>query len=217
RHFAKLTRALDEHETHPLRPRVGKLAAEIRAALEALPGPHGAPLPVAHGDLKLNNLLFEEHAEGPRVVALIDLDTIAPMQLAHEMGDALRSWANVSGEDDTEARIDLEACARAGRAYLQARAQEAVNPSQDSTHPPAPTSTEIRDAFVHGPELISAELAARFATDALEETYFGWDHERFERAGAHNLVRAEGQWSLHLAFADTRAARRLALEDAGAP
>ena len=44
---------------------------------------------------------------------------------------------------------------------------------------------------------ITVELAARFCADAHEETYFGWDRERFASASAHNQARATSQ--LHLA------------------
>ena len=40
---------------------------------------------------------------------------------------------------------------------------------------------------------MALELAVRFAADALRESYFGWDAERFESCGHHNLVRARGQ------------------------
>ena len=40
---------------------------------------------------------------------------------------------------------------------------------------------------------IHLELALRFAVDTLEESYFGWDAERYASRGAHNLARAQGQ------------------------
>ena len=43
---------------------------------------------------------------------------------------------------------------------------------------------------------ISTELAMRFAADALNESYFGWNAERFPSRGDHNLVRAQGQANL---------------------
>ena len=43
---------------------------------------------------------------------------------------------------------------------------------------------------------ITVELAARFAADALAESYFGWDSERFGSAGEHNHVRARSQLGL---------------------
>ncbi len=36
---------------------------------------------------------------------------------------------------------------------------------------------------------IATELAMRFAADALNERYFGWDRARFPAAGEHNLLR----------------------------
>ena len=46
---------------------------------------------------------------GRQAVALIDLDTVGPMALAAELGDAWRSWCNPAGEDEPEkARFDIE-------------------------------------------------------------------------------------------------------------
>ena len=45
----------------------------------------------------------------------------------------------------------------------------------------------------------------RFAADALNESYFGWDKARFARAGDHNLLRARGQASLADAVSTARA------------
>jgi len=41
------------------------------------------------------------------------------------------------------------------------------------------------------------ELAARFATDALNESYFRWKPESFPDSSTHNQVRAAGQLELH--------------------
>jgi len=68
-------------------------------------------------------------------------------------------------------------------------------------------SDDERRALLLGVEWISLELAARFAGDALFESYFGWDPARFAGRGEHNLVRARGQWSLHQALLATRAQR----------
>jgi len=45
-------------------------------------------------------------------------------------------------------------------------------------------------------EVIALELAARFCTDALEETYFRWDQKKYPHACAHNLARTRSQLSL---------------------
>lgn len=51
---------------------------------------------VIHGDPKVTNFLFDRH--GDRVVSLIDLDTVMPGLLLHDIGDALRSCCNPGGE-----------------------------------------------------------------------------------------------------------------------
>ena len=58
-----------------------------------------------------------------------------------------------------------------------------------------------------GLDWVSVELAARFAADALNESYFGWDATRFPGRGEHSLLRARGQFSLHAAVIAARAAR----------
>ena len=71
----------------------------------------------------------------------------------------------------------------------------------------ARSTTDERRALLLGVEWVSLELAARFAADALRESYFGWDAARFPGRGEHNLVRARGQWSLHQALLATRETR----------
>ena len=195
RHLAHLTDCLARHPDHALCEAVRALAAEIHAAATALP-----PLPallerVGHGDLKFNNFLFAgpQPPEADRAVCLVDLDTVGPMNLAHEWGDAWRSWCNRAGEDAVEADLDLEIFDAAWEGYRQSLGRSLSHPE--------------REALLVAPDWISLELAARFAADALAERYFGWDPARFPSRGAHNLVRARGQWSLHQAFARTRSAR----------
>ena len=63
--------------------------------------------------------------------------------------------------------------------------------------------TEIQD-LVSGIEWITLELTTRFLRDALEESYFGWDENRFKRSGEHQLQRAMGQLALAESIADQR-------------
>ena len=51
---------------------------------------------VIHGDPKVANFLF--NPDGDRVISLIDLDTVKPGLLLHDIGDALRSCCNPAGE-----------------------------------------------------------------------------------------------------------------------
>jgi Ser/Thr protein kinase RdoA (MazF antagonist) len=199
-HLARLVDAVAAHGGHRLAPQVRELAREIAAGAAALP-----PLPmlaprVSHGDLKFNNILFADH-EPPaseRALCLIDLDTVGPLSLAYELGDAWRSWCNRVGENVAEAQLDLEIMSASIEGYREGWGR-GLDP-------------EARRALVLGVEWVSLELAARFAADALLETYFGWDARRFAGRGEHNLVRARGQWSLHAQLVSTRAQRESIIE-----
>jgi Ser/Thr protein kinase RdoA (MazF antagonist) len=197
-HLTRLERAVAEHPRHRLIEQVEPLAAAILAAARELSALPELPDRVCHGDLKLSNLVFEGATppESERAVALVDLDTVGPMALAHELGDALRSWCNPRREDDPPVfDLDLMRAAVAGYAEgvdrLLTRAE--------------------RRAILVGVEHISLELSARFAADALREEYFGYDERRFAARGEHNLVRARGQWALHRDLVATRAPREAAV------
>jgi Ser/Thr protein kinase RdoA (MazF antagonist) len=199
RHLEKLRRALREHSQHRLAGPVASLASALEEQLSSLPPLPKLAMRVAHGDLKLNNLLFDaDAAQGAgNAVCLIDLDTLGPMLAAHELGDALRSWCNRAGENESEACLDLDFYQGATHAYLEAY-PEAQRP-------------EMGLAMWLGADWVSLELTARFLADALNESYFGFDAENYEGRGEHNLHRARGQWSMHLALARTRDERQAML------
>ncbi len=54
------------------------------------------PLRTVHNDTKINNVLFEEN----KAKAVIDLDTVGPGNVLFDYGDALRTIANNSAEDE---------------------------------------------------------------------------------------------------------------------
>jgi Ser/Thr protein kinase RdoA (MazF antagonist) len=194
-HLGRLAEAAATRRQHRLSGDVRALADEIAAEAEVLPELPALSPRVCHGDLKFNNVLFADH-EPPaseRAVCLIDLDTVGPLSLAYELGDAWRSWCNRAGEDAAEARLDLDVLRASVEGYREGRG--------------AGLDAETRHALVLGVEWVSLELAARFAADALLESYFGWDASRYPGRGEHNLERARGQWSLHRALVATRAAR----------
>ncbi len=207
-HRRRLQQALQQHQQHPLYPRVAPLAQQILGSMEQLETLPAVPLCIGHGDLKISNLLFRPidpcAVRAPATAAeqahcLIDLDTLAPMPLAHELGDAWRSWCNRATED-AAAVFDMALFETSLAGY------RAGNPGE--------WSLQQRRALLLGPELISVALAARFAADALFEDYFGWDKRRYARAGQHNLARAKGQYSLFHAIVDTRRARERLLAEA---
>ena len=174
-HIETLRGALGAHAGHALFDDVARLADEVLAAptgeLE------GRPLLHAHGDLKLSNLLFDDEGEG---ICLVDLDTLGRLKLAHELGDACRSWCNPEGED-RPGRFDLARFAAAIEGYRQSAPKRYI--------------AEL-PTIVAGLQAICFELSARFLADALHEVYFGWDSARYATRGHHNLARAESQLAL---------------------
>jgi Ser/Thr protein kinase RdoA (MazF antagonist) len=159
-------------------------AASGLARLEHLPRRH------VHGDLKISNVIFRR---APRVqaIALVDLDTFGLGMLAYELGDAMRSWCNPHAEDAGAARFELAMFAAAIRGF-RAVADGVCTAAE-------------RASIVTGLETVCIELAARFAVDAFDDSYFGWDPSRFPSRRAHNLVRARGQLALGLSVRAHRA------------
>ncbi len=176
-HMTVLESALDEHRTHRLRGDVAGLAEGILGGWRSWQGDLDEPTRVAHGDLKVSNLRFDEEGGG---VCLLDLDTMGQLPLSVELGDAWRSWCNPAAEDVLDAQFSLPLFEASARAYLDVH----------------PLSAEQRERLPAGIERICLELAARFAADALNETYFGWSAEVAPTRGEHNLLRARGQLSL---------------------
>jgi Ser/Thr protein kinase RdoA (MazF antagonist) len=197
-HRAKLTNALRDHAKHVLYDRVAPVAERLLAVTATLPSFHAHPQRVAHGDLKITNVLFDETLREAQ--ALLDLDTLARMPLAFEMGDAFRSWCNPGGEDQTEARFDADVFRAAVEGYG-----------------PAARAWITRDevsVLVEATRYIALELATRFCADALNERYFGWNAARYASRGEHNLVRARGQLALAESIEDQRGALERVLAEA---
>lgn len=168
-----------------------ELGREILAVADALPAMPAIPRRHVHGDLKISNVLFR----GGVATSLVDLDTLGLGTLAFELGDAMRSWCNPHGEDAGAVRFDLAIFA-AAIAGFRAEAEPIV-------------TRDERIAIVVGLETVCVELAARFAVDAFDDSYFGWDPARFPSRIAHNVVRARGQLAL---AQSVRAARADAID-----
>jgi Ser/Thr protein kinase RdoA (MazF antagonist) len=199
RHLANLRTALGsprgagDTEAQELGAAIARHAEEVRLDFDSL------PKRIVHGDPKLSNVLFQrEHPSRAR--CMIDLDTVGRGYVAYELGDALRSWCNPAGEDVSEPAIEAESFAAVMRGYA-------------GTCPDALAPAELLSA-IDGFETVSLELASRFAADAINDSYFGWDATRFRSRREHNLVRARGQFALsravraqrtHLVEAATRA------------
>ena len=195
-HLKTLERVLAVRGDHPLFPSVEPLAERILEMAGAAPELPISGERIVHGDPKISNFVFDEITD--EAVCLIDLDTVSSMPVILELGDAFRSWCNPLGEDTRETvfseplfRSAVGGYARQAGDFLSADQWRAV---------PAATLT------------ITLELAARFAADALEERYFGWDPDRYRTAGEHNRVRAAGQLRLAESIRAQWSALRAAVE-----
>jgi len=127
---------------------------------------------IVHGDPKIDNVLFDTGSG--RAIAMVDLDTVQPGLLLHDLGDCLRSACNAAGEspdDPHAARFDLDLC----RALLEGYAAQAaggLTPGDRGLLPDA--------AWV-----IALELGVRFLTDHLNgDAYFkvGYRGQNLQRA-----------------------------------
>ncbi len=176
----ELAEALASRPDHPLAAEAGALGAQLLADWAAWAGALEEPEVVGHGDLKISNLRFDEAGEAAR--CLLDLDTIGPIGLSAELGDAWRSWCNPSGEDSVDdVNFDLSRFEASATAFLEQG---------------PPLSAARRAALAHAPERICLELAGRFCRDAVLNSYFREDRARFPEQGAHNLHRARVQAQL---------------------
>ncbi len=188
--FAELRRSLDEVHDHPLLTPARHVATDLLRQWQTWEGELDLPQRPCHGDLKISNLRFDP--AGQRALCLLDLDTLGRQRLADEMGDAWRSWCNPQGEDDPEGcQFDLEIFRASARPWLASS--------------PYLTPQERR-SLVGGIERICLELAARFLNDALRNTYFREDRQRYPETGAHNLQRARGQLALARSVRQQRSA-----------
>ena len=109
---------------------------------------------ITHGDPKIANVLFDK--KSGLAISLIDLDTVGPGILQHDIGDCLRSVCNISGEKSVpgEVSFDLDFC----EITLQGYFQEA-----------GPLLTPVDREFIYaGAKAITFELGLRFFTDYLQ-------------------------------------------------
>ncbi len=167
------------------------LAAEILARAAEVPQQLDAPLRLCHGDLKISNLLFLPTGTTYRGHCLVDLDTMAYLPLALELGDALRSWCNPDDENNPDSRFDLDLFAAAIGGY--------------TSHGAAFVTAAEQQQLVAGTLRVALQLAARFAADVVNQSYFGWDTTRYASRAEHNFVRARGQLGLARSLSDQRA------------
>ncbi len=133
---------------------------------------------IIHGDPKVSNFLFAHNVE--EVVSVIDLDTVKPGLLLHDIGDCLRSCCNLIGEElDTSENVFF--CSKTFEKMLRGYKLAA---------PGLLNSKDINHLF-DAARLICFELGLRFFTDHLQgDVYFKTSFK------GQNLTRAQVQFSL---------------------
>ena len=131
------------------------------------------PLRVIHGDTKLNNVLLD--TETGAGICVIDLDTVMPGLLLHDIGDCVReALAGNPQRRDSLTTHDLLVFEAIVSGFLSALST-------------APEALEIANV-VAGVKSITLELGARFLADFLSgDAYFKTSHpeENLQRAGQH--------------------------------
>lgn len=134
-------------------------------------------LRVTHGDPKIDNILF--HAADGHALALIDLDTVQPGLIQHDLGDCLRSCCNRRGEsaEGDRVRFDLAFCDQILSAYAE-ETRGVLGPEDVAL---------LYDSI----RLMPFELGLRFLNDHLEgDRYFRVSHR------GQNLHKATVQFAL---------------------
>jgi hypothetical protein len=136
------------------------------------------PERVTHNDTKFNNVMIDDDTgEG---ICVIDLDTVMSGLALYDFGDAARSAAKTSAEDEpdpSKAGIDLQTFAYLTRGFLDATRAFL-------------TPTEI-DYLSFSAKLMTLECGMRFLTDYLNGDIYFKTQRR-----THNLDRCRTQFAM---------------------
>jgi thiamine kinase-like enzyme len=134
------------------------------------------PMRIVHNDTKINNLLFRND----KAVAVVDLDTTGPGTVLYDYGDALRTLANETYEDDKNlknVKFSIKWFSAFTKGYLKQTKS---------------ILTELeKEILWQSPFLMTFIMGIRFLTDYLNgDVYYKTKYDN------HNLVRAEVQKAL---------------------
>ena len=134
------------------------------------------PKRVVHYDAKISNFLFDKQTE--KVIAIIDLDTLMPGCVLSDIGDMIRTYSNLNGEESTE--IDnILADKDIINQIIDGFCSEAIL-----------TTSEINNLYFSG-KAITLIQCVRFLTDYLNNNvYYKTEYKN------QNLIRAKNQWNL---------------------
>ena len=132
------------------------------------------PVRITHNDTKFNNILFDENDKS---LCIIDLDTVMPGYFHSDFGDAIRTGANVTAEDEADlAKVTMDISLF--EAYAKGYLSETRNTLNDLE----------KKYLAFSPLVMTYEQALRFLADYLNgDTYYKIHHEY------HNLQRTRTQ------------------------
>ena len=134
------------------------------------------PLRVVHNDTKINNLLFRDK----NAAAVIDLDTVGPGILYYDYGDALRTSASTTEEDEKDlgkVGFNMDAFRAFTNGYI----------GQVKTI----VTDEEEELFYMAPMLMTYIMGIRFLADYLNgDVYYKVAHKE------HNIDRSKVQKKL---------------------
>ena len=135
------------------------------------------PLRITHNDTKFNNILLDEN---DKALCVIDLDTVMPGYVHYDFGDAIRTAANTSSEDEKDlSKVEMDI--NLFNAYAEGYLDETRNT----------LNAVEKDYLAFAPQLITYTIALRFLTDYIDgDNYFKIHYED------HNLQRARAQIKL---------------------
>lgn len=161
-----------------LSPMIMRVLTEYRVIKKKL---NKLPDRIIHGDLKLNNIIFDE--KGKEALSLIDLDTLGRNKIVVDIGDAIRSWCHNADEGErVSSRFDLDIFESMMKGYLRT----AVFMTGDE-----------KAAIPLGFETVTLELTARYLADAFEEFYFRLDNTHYPNLFEQNKEKAIDQMLLY--------------------
>lgn len=132
------------------------------------------PLRVTHNDTKISNILFDKKGD---VLCVIDLDTLLSATALNDYGDAIRSYANPTEEDDANLN-NIELSFSQFEAYTKGYLSEAGGFLNDAE----------KEHLVDWALFITYEQTLRFLMDYINgDTYYRVKYPD------HNLVRTKAQ------------------------
>tara|TARA_B110000908_G_C10157382_1_gene404294 strand:- start:78 stop:1097 length:1020 start_codon:yes stop_codon:yes gene_type:complete len=137
------------------------------------------PKRVVHFDAKISNFLFDKHTN--KAKAIIDLDTLMPGTVLSDIGDMIRTYSNVLGEESKAINLvkaDTEITAHIIDGFLSACGSI--------------LSTEEKNNLEFSGKALTLMQCIRFLTDYLNnDSYYKTTYSD------QNWVRAQNQWALY--------------------